>query len=333
MIGPCAAVLLGVAAITGSQLEAGAVEGPAPAGDLAGTGLHRTLPREGYAVTPDGVHLYYEMRGHGGETVVVPVGFYLSDLLAPLAEGRRMVFYDPRGRGRSDAVGREAISLDHQINDLEMLRAALGIERMALIGWSGLGMEMAVYALRHPERVTRLVQVAPVAPRRTPWMEEHMKARMSRMNAAEEARLRERQEAGEFDERPADYCREVGRLLVPLDFADVANAARAPGVCHLPNEWPTHLFPFFGALLESFGDYDWRPSLAEITIPRLVIHGAQDPIPYGGTLEWVKGQANARLLVLEGAGHWPFVERPDLFFPAVERFLDGGWPEAAQAID
>jgi pimeloyl-ACP methyl ester carboxylesterase len=36
---------------------------------------------------------------------------------------------------------------------------------------------------------------------------------------------------------------------------------------------------------------------------------------------------DARLIVIEGSGHFPPLERPDVFFPAVNEFLSGDWPE------
>ena len=49
--------------------------------------------RDGYVTTDDGVRLDYKIVGDGGETVVIPVGLYLEDLLASLAV--------LRGAGRS----------------------------------------------------------------------------------------------------------------------------------------------------------------------------------------------------------------------------------------
>src|SRR5688572_905709 len=103
----------------------------------------RELPAQsfhsGYAAMEDGTRIYYEIYGEGEQVVVVPMAMYLAEALSPLAEGRRIVFYDPRNRGRSDAADLATVSLDRQVRDLEALRAALRIEEMALIGWSGLG--------------------------------------------------------------------------------------------------------------------------------------------------------------------------------------------------
>ena len=61
---------------------------------------------EGFVFVRRGLHLYYHVLGEGPETVVIPNANWLSELLQPLAEGpggRRLIFYDPRSRGRSSA--------------------------------------------------------------------------------------------------------------------------------------------------------------------------------------------------------------------------------------
>jgi pimeloyl-ACP methyl ester carboxylesterase len=79
--------------------------------------------------------------------------------------------------------------------------------------------------------------------------------------------------------------------------------------------------------MRSIGGFDWSDSLARVgQVPRLVIHGARDNTPLAGNREWVAHQPNARLLVVEGAGHWPHYERPDVTLPAIEQFLEGEWP-------
>jgi pimeloyl-ACP methyl ester carboxylesterase len=93
-----------------------------------------------------------------------------------------------------------------------------------------------------------------------------------------------------------------------------------------------NIWPYFGKLLGSFGNYDWRPQLANLRVPRLVIHGREDGIPLAGARAWAAGFQDARLLVLSPAGHFPFIERPNEFFPAVDQFLRGAWPAAAVTV-
>ncbi|MGH7539968.1 MAG: alpha/beta fold hydrolase, partial [Gemmatimonadota bacterium] len=271
--------------------------------------------------------------GEGSQTVVIPVGFYLEEALARLAApGRRLVFYDPRGRGRSDAVDTMRVSLDHQVSDVEAIRRTLGVERMALLGWSGLGMEMAVYTLRHPERVTRLVQVAPVPPSQAPHSDAAYAERRRRFDPGRLEAIERRRAAGEFDDDPAAYCRAVSAVTLPAMLVDPSRVESVPDVCVYENERPANLGPLFRALLGSFGDYDWRDALAGLDVPRLVIHGARDAFPLEGSGDWVRGHPNARLLVLEHADHFPFLDRPDACFPAVDLFLRGEWPEGAESL-
>lgn len=286
------------------------------------------LPADsGFVTADDGIRLFYRALGDGALDVVIPVAFYLEEALRPLAApDRRLVFYDPRGRGRSEAGDRSLVTLDRQIADLETVRRALGIEAMVLLGWSGLGMETFVYALRHPDRVRGLVQVAPVAARDEPHNARAYETRRERMDTAAVRAVRERHGRGDFVGDPAGYCRAVQDVTMPVNLADPAHMARLPDPCVYPTEHPDSLGPLFSALLASFAGYDWRDAAADLPVRRLVIHGADDPFPLDGSREWVPPGSNARLLVIDEAGHFPFLERPEAFFPAVDAFLRGEWP-------
>ncbi len=291
-----------------------------------------TVRTEGYVSTDDGTGLYYVEKGSGPNVLVAPIALYLEPhLLEDLAKSRRVIFYDPRNRGRSDSADLSSVSLDRQIEDLESLRKKLGIEKMALLGWSGLGMEMAVYTLRHPDRVTRLIQMSPVPPAASIMRESgDARAEMGDQTALEA--LDSRGDAGEFDETPEEYCRLRNALTDPTNFVDTELAKKVPDVCVHENEWPKNLWPYFGALLPSFGDYDWRDDLQDLKIPRLVIHGREDGIPLSGAEAWVAGYPEARLLVLSPSGHFPYIEQKEAVLTAINTFLGGEWPQDAVAV-
>jgi pimeloyl-ACP methyl ester carboxylesterase len=289
---------------------------------------------EGTAVTPDSVRLYYRVAGAGEQTVIAPFALFHGSSLDSLARGRRIVTYDPRGRGRSDSVPPPRVSFDLLLSDLETIRNAVGADSVAIIGWSGAGMETFVYALRNPGRVTRLVQLAPVAPRFMPYGPQMGADRARRTDSVALAALNARVSAGEFTSAPVALCRARRAIdLQPL-FADTARWTLAPDVCEFPNELPSRLNTYFGALFQTLGEFDWRDSLSAVTIPRLVIHGAVDNTPLEGNREWVTGQPNARLVVIEGAGHWPHYEQPAATLRAIDTFLSGSWPSdtAASAV-
>ena len=116
--------------------------------------------------TPDGVQLAYSCIGQGPP--LVKTGNWLThlekDLESPiwrhvwrdLAREHTLVRYDARANGLSDWEVDE-ISFDAFVRDLEVVVDAAGIEKFDLLGISqGCAVSIA-YAVRHPERVNRLV--------------------------------------------------------------------------------------------------------------------------------------------------------------------------------
>lgn len=79
-----------------------------------------------------------------------------------LASFSRLVLFDRRGTGLSDAVSSPP-TLEQQMDDLSMVLDAAGVEQTALFGASDLGL-CALYAASYPDRVTALV-LSGVAPR------------------------------------------------------------------------------------------------------------------------------------------------------------------------
>jgi pimeloyl-ACP methyl ester carboxylesterase len=112
----------------------------------------------------DGVRLYYAKVGTGSEVAILPGRLFTFPDFQRLAKGRTLIFYDMRNRGLSDAViDISKISLQHDTDDLEAVRAHFGIEKPDLIGFSYLGKIVVLYAMQHPNHVNRIVQIGPVA--------------------------------------------------------------------------------------------------------------------------------------------------------------------------
>jgi pimeloyl-ACP methyl ester carboxylesterase len=80
------------------------------------------------------------------------------------------------------------------------------------------------------------------------------------------------------------------------------------------------------------GDWDYRPRLAGLRPPLLVVQGADDLVPEEASREWAAYAPDARFLSVERSGHHPYLERPKEFFPAVEAFLQGEWPQGAEVV-
>ena len=290
-------------------------------------------PSEGFITVEPGVRVAYRIVCSGPETLVTPWPSGAPGLDRLARSGRRVIYYNPRGRLGSDSVDPAKVSFENELADLEAVRKHFGLDRMMLLGWSHYGMMTGVYTIRHPDRVSRLVQMTPGTPRRTPYLDEGMKTMQERADVAAVARLEERRKAGEFASNPEALCREDRRVSLVAFVADPRDVEKLElDSCRFANEQAEQQEKWWGALFGSMGDWDYRREAAALAVPRLVVHGEKDFIPFGGSREWVAGNANARLLVIPNVGHFPHVEAPDTFFPAVERFLSGAWPEGATTV-
>ncbi len=292
---------------------------------------------EGFAFVRPGLHLYYRILGEGSETVVVPNANWLADLLHPLAEGRRLIFYDPRSRGRSSAVtdGRH-LSLEEDVADLEALRRFFGLERMGLLGSSYHAAVTTLYAIENPERVSRMLLVSPITPKIPGEWAQEIPSSEVLIHPPGIPRLEEMQREGVDLEDPVAYCRAwFLYFLLPAMMGELGAASRFPldDVCSFPNEWPQHTMPlYFEHIIPKMKGWDFRPGLSGLEMPLLVLQGTDDVVPLEASREWAAHAGNARFLRLQGSGHHPYIERPQEFFPAAEAFLKGAWPQGAEIV-
>ena len=119
-----------------------------------------------FCTAPDGVRLAYATTGQGPP--LVRAAHWMTHLdydlrspvwrhwIADLSVRNTLVRYDERGCGLSDHDAAE-FSLDAWVQDLESVVDAAGLERCSLLGVSQGGAVSIAYAVRHPERVERLV--------------------------------------------------------------------------------------------------------------------------------------------------------------------------------
>ena len=121
-------------------------------------------PTEGYFVTPDNVKIFYKIEGRGSETLVAVHGGPGNSLesiradFEPLAKGRRVIYYDQRGQGRSELLSDgKKLGYEQHVADLEAFRVHFKLERMSLIGNSWGGLLISLYAVAHPDRIERMI--------------------------------------------------------------------------------------------------------------------------------------------------------------------------------
>jgi proline iminopeptidase len=265
--------------------------------------------------------LYYEEHGNpGGMPAVVLHGGPGSGCRPALAgffdpQRYRVVLPDQRGAGRSWPQGRlQGNDTAALVEDLEVLRRVLGIERWLVFGGSWGATLGLCYARAHPERVTGLVLRGTLAGRRRDrdWV----------FGADGAARLFPAAYAGFRSLLPDAAADPVGgywRLLhdpreqirlaaarawlawedhvalqQPPPANSVPNLHRALIACHYAHR-DFFLDPVSGALPDS-GELD--------AIPGVIIHGERDLVcPVDQALELHRRWPTATLEVIAGAGH------------------------------
>ncbi len=242
---------------------------------------------------------------------------YLLPQFLRLARNRELMFYDQRGGGRSKETGGRDVTWQVHVDDLARVVRELSLEPLTLIGYSWGALLALLYSLEaHRHRglppPVRLVLVDPAPLSRS--FRETFEAEFARRQRSEALReLREDLAASGIRETNPDAWRQRQfELGVAPYFSDPASASR--------------LTPFRvtqrvqQSVWDSLGDFDLLPELGSLRIPAFFVHGRDDPIPLAST-EMGAHAMGARLLVLEGCGHVPHVEKPDALFAALDQFL------------
>jgi len=240
--------------------------------------------------------LFTQTSGDGPDLVLVH-GWGLNggvwDTLAPLLEasGFRVTRVDLPGYGRSAWHGEAGVDA------LAQAVLACVPERAAWLGWS-MGALVAVQAaLAAPARIARLVLVAatPSFITRPDW------------TAAMEPHLLE----GFARDLQRDYLRTLQRFLaLQVRGSDAAEAAlrelRARLLQH-GEPAPESLLAGLAILRAT----DLRAQLAGIACPALWLMGARDTlVPEAAACQAAARMPDARVEVIAGAGHAPFLARP-----------------------
>jgi proline iminopeptidase len=250
--------------------------------------------------------------------------------LSPLAGHRQLVLYDQRGRGESQAPpGVRAARIEHDAGDVPALRTALGIDRWDVLGhsWGG---GIAMLAVAQDQAATRRLVLVDAVGTTSAWLGELHDRALARLSPAQRASL---DAAGEVMARglaqsaagagggggagddPA-VASDYSRAFYPAWFADAELAAMFS-----PPRSASRTGAAVSARLRREG-YDWRHVVADLNVATLVIHGERDVLPVEVARRTAALLPQARLTLIPDAGHMPFWEAPQTFFPAVDAFLN-----------
>jgi pimeloyl-ACP methyl ester carboxylesterase/DNA-binding winged helix-turn-helix (wHTH) protein len=271
-----------------------------------------------YCCSEDGVRIAYATSGTG--PALVKAANWLTNLdlewespiwshwIDALSARHRLVRYDERGCGLSD-WDVDTFDLDTWVEDLELVVDSAGLERFPLLGLSQGGAVAIAYAVRHPERVSRLVLVGA-----------YVQGRLARARTPEE-----RAEAA--------LDMEIGRVAWRRDDAAFRQVFAAQ---FFPRE-RRETWDAFNALqrattstenvvrfLDTFANIDVADLATRVRCPTLVLHAREDRrVPTAQARELARLVPNSSLRLLDSSNHILTEQEPawPLLLEELDRFI------------
>jgi proline iminopeptidase len=274
----------------------------------------------------EGGTVRYRVLGDGERTLVLLHGgpgagsLYLKPLERLAGPHRRVVVYDQLGCGDSDRPDDPSLwRADRFVDELEGLRAHLGLESFDLYGHSWGGMLATDYALGHQEHVRSLVLASTIADAAL------LRREMDRLLEAfpEEIRetLRRHEEAGTTSSPEYEHaimavyrvhlCRcDPWPTEVVKTFEDFAMDVYVP-------MWGPSEFAYNG----NPSDWDRVGRLHEIRVPTLITVGRHDELTPACSEQIQQRIPGSRLVVFHEGSHMTFWEETERYLDVVDRFL------------
>ena len=248
---------------------------------------------------------------------------YLEPLEAMAATGRRVILYDQLGCGNSDQPHNPSMwTVDLFVEEVGVVRRALGLERVHILGQSWGGMLAMEYALTQPSGLASLV-VADAPASMSQWVSEANRLRAELPPEAQQTLLKH-EAAGTVDSPEYQeamlvfYRRHVCRSAPWPECVNRAfeKLGQNPEVYHTMNG-PSE-FHVIGTLKE----WNIVSRLAEIRVPTLVLGGRYDEATPAITETVHRGISDSEWVIFENSSHLPHVEETERYLQVLDQFLN-----------
>jgi proline iminopeptidase len=272
-------------------------------------------------VHTDAVDIGYETYGAPGSALpVICVNggpglsrayMKMSNLWLDVARHRLVVFYDQRGTGESKRLAPGAPqTMEAEVEDLEALRAHLGLDKVALVGDSFGGWISMAYASAHPEHIAKLIlsdspgptwkTTSHVLEQVFPDIESESDAAQKKLAPDAAARL---------------FMHDHFLMMFYSGSKRDAYMAQAGDLGYEPAVGQ--------ALGNAVGNLDFAAALPKFSFPTLVLNGRFD-MNVAPKTAWDLAHAipGAKLVLFEQSGHFPSYEEPEKYRAVLEEFLN-----------
>jgi pimeloyl-ACP methyl ester carboxylesterase len=277
-----------------------------------------------FLTAADGTRLAYTEVGDGPPLLCLPGGpgrasAYLEDL-GGLSATRTLVRLDLRATGHSEVpADPSSLRFDRMADDVEALREHLGMSAVDVLGHSAGCLVAQAWASAHPARVGALVLATPSDRLQGGDRGDVAAIRAARSGEPWYADAAEAQDA--LASAPPSQAQTLTRATRPFfygrwDERTQAHAATADSQSSKRAELG------FGAGTEDLDVAALVAGLRAVEAPVLVLGGERDALTGVASVHRVAASfATASTVVLDRAGHFPWVDEPDAFRAAVEAFL------------
>ena len=268
------------------------------------------------------VSLFVEVMGEGYPLVLMHGGPGLDHTsllpLKALADQFTLIFYDHRCNGHSDCAEVSSMTWENLTADADALRQTLGFEKWAVLGHSFGGNVALEYALRYPQRLSHLILMDTGADQ---WWVNHNAPEIlaKRGYSAEAVESAYRFYNGLIT--PGEFMPTIMKFISAYSYhhslvSMVKSAISGPS----PKFQPEATIFGYSQVLKGWNVMD---RLGEIKVPTMVMAGRFDFLfPTEHQVALAVGIPNARLEVIENAGHNPQMERTEQVISAIRYFMD-----------
>ncbi len=287
------------------------------------------MDKKGYARSSDQVKIYYHIVGDGQNPIVLingGPGLTHTELreLRYLSKYGTLVYYDQRGTGKSGKTDPEHYTVEANVQDLEYLRRYLVLGKISILGFGWGACIALLYALTYPSNVRKLILVSEFSSASD--FTQILQGLKNNAPKNEREILEKYEKRGLYSEGekyPEEYLSAIQPTYEPYTIVMLV---------------PNYLMRVFGELnwdvyktmwgeesefkiTGTLSYFDVRGRLNELSMPVLMIYGANDLVP----IELAKRDAaqirNSKLVIIEDAKHYCFIDQPKEFERIVRDFL------------